>query len=82
MQHLNSAEQQGASAPAKPYQVIPRHKPEDAEHAQSESPLSDDTKRKVDAAKSYIENMYKNQQQNIQERYARYVNLGTAKEPY
>ena len=32
---------------------------------------SDETKRKVDAAKSYIENMYRVQHQNIQERYAR-----------
>jgi hypothetical protein len=33
--------------------------------------LSEETKRKVAAAKSYIENMYKVQHQNIQERYAR-----------
>jgi hypothetical protein len=33
--------------------------------------LSDETKRRVAAAKSYIENMYKVQHQNIQERYAR-----------
>lgn len=34
--------------------------------------VSEETKRKVAAAKSYIENMYKVQHQNIQERYARY----------
>lgn len=34
-------------------------------------PMSDETKRRVAAAKSYIENMYKVQHQNIQERYAR-----------
>lgn len=33
--------------------------------------LTDETKRRVAAAKSYIENMYKVQHQNIQERYAR-----------
>jgi hypothetical protein len=33
--------------------------------------VTEDTKRKVDAAKSYIENMYRVQYQNIQERYAR-----------
>jgi hypothetical protein len=33
--------------------------------------VSDETKRRVAAAKSYIENMYKVQHQNIQERYAR-----------
>jgi hypothetical protein len=32
---------------------------------------SEETKLKVAAAKSYIENMYKVQHQNIQERYAR-----------
>ena len=32
---------------------------------------SEETKRRVEAAKSYIENMYKVQYQNIQERYAR-----------
>lgn len=35
--------------------------------------VSEETKRKVAAAKSYIENMYKVQHQNIQERYARYA---------
>jgi hypothetical protein len=35
--------------------------------------VSDETKRRVAAAKSYIENMYKVQHQNIQERYARYL---------
>ncbi|KAF8061170.1 STK38L [Scenedesmus sp. PABB004] len=35
------------------------------------APVSDETKRRVAAAKSYIENMYKVQHQNIQERYAR-----------
>jgi hypothetical protein len=33
--------------------------------------VSEETKRRVAAAKSYIENMYKVQHQNIQERYAR-----------
>jgi hypothetical protein len=33
--------------------------------------MSEETKRRVAAAKSYIENMYKVQHQNIQERYAR-----------
>ena len=33
--------------------------------------VSEETKRKVAAAKSYIENMYRVQHQNIQERYAR-----------
>ncbi|KIY97674.1 hypothetical protein MNEG_10289 [Monoraphidium neglectum] len=37
--------------------------------------LSDDTKKRVAAAKSYIENMYKVQHQNIQERYARRVTV-------
>jgi hypothetical protein len=37
--------------------------------------VTEDTKRKVDAAKSYIENMYRVQYQNIQERYARWVAL-------
>jgi serine/threonine kinase 38 len=36
-------------------------------------PVSEETRRKVEAAKSYIENMYRNQQQNIQERLARWV---------
>uniref|UniRef100_A0A383V4A7 non-specific serine/threonine protein kinase n=1 Tax=Tetradesmus obliquus TaxID=3088 RepID=A0A383V4A7_TETOB len=35
------------------------------------SVVSEETKRRVAAAKSYIENMYKVQHQNIQERYAR-----------
>lgn len=35
------------------------------------APMSEETKRRVAAAKSYIENMYKVQHQNIQERYAR-----------
>lgn len=33
--------------------------------------VSDETKKRVAAAKSYIENMYKQQQQNTQERAAR-----------
>ncbi len=42
-------------------------------NAGSELPagVSEETKRKVAAAKSYIENMYRVQHQNIQERYAR-----------
>ena len=35
--------------------------------------VSEETKKRVAAAKSYIENMYKVQHQNIQERYARHV---------
>lgn len=35
--------------------------------------VSEETKKRVAAAKSYIENMYKVQHQNIQERYARLV---------
>jgi hypothetical protein len=34
-------------------------------------PMSEETQRRVAAAKSYIENMYRVQNQNIQERYAR-----------
>lgn len=34
-------------------------------------PASEETRKRVEAAKSYIENMYKQQNQNIQERYAR-----------
>lgn len=34
---------------------------------------SDETRKRVEAAKSYIENMYKQQSQNIQERYARWA---------
>lgn len=33
--------------------------------------VSEETKKRVAAAKQYIENMYKVQHQNIQERYAR-----------
>ena len=33
--------------------------------------VSEETKRRAAAAKSYIENMYRNQSQSIQERYAR-----------
>jgi hypothetical protein len=39
----------------------------------SPSEISELTKQRVSAAKSYIENMYKAQSQNIQERYARWV---------
>lgn len=33
--------------------------------------MSEETRKRVAAAKSYIENMYRVQHQNIQERYAR-----------
>lgn len=36
-----------------------------------EAAVSEETKKRVAAAKQYIENMYKVQHQNIQERYAR-----------
>ena len=53
-----------------------RKKSEDAaSDTSSEGPVGDaseQTKQKVAAAKSYIENMYKVQQQNIQERSARF----------
>jgi hypothetical protein len=40
-----------------------------------ESEASEQTKKKVQAAKSYIENMYKVQHQNIKGRTERYVEL-------
>lgn len=43
--------------------------------------MTEETKRKVDAAKSYIENMYRVQYQNIQERYARWVCILQAPNP-
>ena len=39
--------------------------------SEAEGPVSDETKRKVDAAKSYIENMYHNKQQNMAQRSTR-----------
>jgi serine/threonine kinase 38 len=56
--------------------AVARRKPEAGEAgpdgmAVDAAALSDETKRRVEAAKSYIENMYKVQYQNIQERYAR-----------
>lgn len=35
------------------------------------APMSEETRRRVEAAKQYIENMYRSQQQSIQERHAR-----------
>lgn len=35
-------------------------------------PVSDETKQRVAAAKSYIESMYRQRNENLQERYARY----------
>jgi hypothetical protein len=45
--------------------------PADGMAAAGGAAVSEETKHKVAAAKSYIENMYKVQHQNIQERYAR-----------
>lgn len=64
------------AAPGQPgvnqrFQVARRNKEEGKEEGSEGSALSEETKRKVDAAKSYIENMYKTTYQNIQERYAR-----------
>uniref|UniRef100_A0A7S0R4E5 non-specific serine/threonine protein kinase n=1 Tax=Chlamydomonas leiostraca TaxID=1034604 RepID=A0A7S0R4E5_9CHLO len=67
----------GAGVPAQNARfAVARRKPEAGEAgadgmAVDASALSDETKRRVEAAKSYIENMYKVQYQNIQERYAR-----------
>lgn len=53
--------------------TVARRKPEGEAGAADagDAELSEETKKRVEAAKSYIENMYKVQYQNIQERYAR-----------
>jgi len=69
--------QQNEGQPAGYHSLLQRHKDKDNGNAATEGEVSEETRRKVEAAKSYIENKYKVQFQNIQERYIRRQNLET-----
>ncbi|KAJ9528668.1 hypothetical protein QJQ45_020551 [Haematococcus lacustris] len=67
---LESRHDLGQAQSNKRYQLV-RRTANDATTAAEGIPVTEDTQLRVAAAKSYIENMYKVQYHNIQERYSR-----------
>ncbi|GFH29487.1 uncharacterized protein HaLaN_28153 [Haematococcus lacustris] len=68
---LESRHDLGQAQSNKRYQLV-RRTANDATTAAEGIPVTEDTQLRVAAAKSYIENMYKVQYHNIQERYSRH----------
>ena len=61
-----------SAAPPQPPHAHPHHPPQQQQHHEPPTP---ETQKKVAAAKTYIENLYKNQAKSIQERMDRRMSL-------